>query len=42
MAGNDLEIDGSGYEILHIQGISPLDKTPGNDLFTNIQNNEWQ
>ena len=36
IAGNDLKIDRSTYEILQVLGISLLDKTPVKQLFTNI------
>ena len=36
IVGHDLKIDRSTYEILQILGISLLDKTPINELFTNI------
>lgn len=35
IVGHDLKIDRSTYEILQILGISLLDKTPVNELFTN-------
>jgi len=35
IVGNDLKIDRSTYEILQVLGISLLDKTPVNELFTN-------
>ncbi len=36
IAGNDLKIDRSTYEILQVLGISLLDKTPVKQLFTKI------
>jgi len=36
IVGYDLKIDRSTYEILQVLGISLLDKTPVNELFTNI------
>ncbi len=36
IVGNELKIDQSTYEILQVLGISLLDKTPVNELFTNI------
>ncbi len=36
IAGYDLKIDRSTYEILQVLGISLLDKTPVNELFTKI------
>lgn len=36
IAGNELKIDRSTYEILQILGISLLDKTPVKEMFTNI------
>jgi len=36
IAGNDLKIDRSTYEILQVLGISLLDKTPVKELFTNV------
>ena len=36
IVGYDLKIDQSTYEILQVLGISLLDKTPVNELFTNI------
>jgi len=36
IVGSDLKIDRSTYEILQVLGISLLDKTPVNELFTNI------
>ena len=36
IVGCDLKIDRSTYEILQVLGISLLDKTPVNELFTNI------
>ena len=36
IVGHDLQIDRSTYEVLQILGISLLDKTPINELFTNI------
>lgn len=40
IVGHDLQIDRSTYEILQILGISLLDKTPVNELFTNIDTND--
>jgi hypothetical protein len=39
IAGNELKIKRSTYEILQILGISLLDKTPVKELFTNIDYN---
>ena len=36
IVGHDLKLQRSTYEILQILGISLLDKTPINELFTNI------
>ena len=36
IVGHDIIIERSTYEILQILGISLLDKTPVNELFTNI------
>ena len=36
IVGYNLKIDRSTYEILQVLGISLLDKTPVNELFTNI------
>lgn len=40
IVGHDLQINRSTYEILQILGISLLDKTPVNELFTNIDTND--
>src|SRR5690554_5080730 len=40
IVGHDLQIDRTTYEILQILGISLLDKTPVNELFTNIDIND--
>jgi hypothetical protein len=40
IVGYNLQINRSTYEILQILGISLLDKTPINELFTNIDNND--
>lgn len=40
IVGYNLEIDRSTYEILQILGISLLDKSPINELFTNIDIND--
>ncbi len=40
IVGHNLQIDRSTYEILQILGISLLDKTPVNELFTNIDIND--
>jgi len=40
IVGYDLKIDRSTYEILQVLGISLLDKTPVNELFTNIDYND--
>jgi len=40
IVGSDLKIDRSTYEILQVLGISLLDKTPVNELFTNIDYND--
>jgi len=39
IVGYDLKIERSTYEILQVLGISLLDKTPVNELFTNIDYN---
>lgn len=39
IVGHDLKIERSTYEILQVLGISLLDKTPVNELFTNIDYN---
>jgi len=36
IVGHDIKIERSTYEILQVLGISLLDKTPVNELFTNI------
>jgi hypothetical protein len=38
--GHDLQINRTTYEILQILGISLLDRTPVNELFTNIDIND--
>jgi transposase len=40
IVGYDLKIERSTYEILQVLGISLLDKTPINELFTNIDYND--
>lgn len=40
IVGHDIQINRSTYEILQILGISLLDKTPVNELFTNIDTND--
>ncbi len=40
IVGHDLQINRSTYEILQILGISLLDKTPINELFTNIDTSD--
>jgi hypothetical protein len=40
IVGHDLQINRSTYEILQILGISLLDKTPVNELFTNIDTSD--
>jgi hypothetical protein len=40
IVGQDLKINRTTYEILQILGISLLDKTPVNELFTNIDIND--
>jgi hypothetical protein len=40
IVGHDLKIDRSTYEILQVLGISLLDKSPVNELFTNIDYND--
>ncbi|VBB43452.1 transposase [uncultured Paludibacter sp.] len=40
IVGHNLQIDRSTYEILQILGISLLDKTPINELFTNIDTSD--
>ena len=40
IAGNNLKLERSTYEILQILGISLLDKTPVNELFTNDNYND--
>ena len=42
IVGHDLKLDRSTYEILQILGISLLDKTPVNELFTNIDYNNFK
>jgi hypothetical protein len=37
---SDLKIDRSTYEIIQVLGISLLDKSPVNELFTNIEYND--
>ncbi|NPD48365.1 IS4 family transposase, partial [Lentimicrobium sp. S6] len=39
IAGEELKLERSTYEILQILGVSLLDKAPVNELFTNIDNN---
>lgn len=39
IVGHDLKIERSTYEILQVLGISPLDKTPVNELFNNVDYN---
>lgn len=39
IVGHDLKIERSTYEILQVLGISLLDKTPVNELFTNVDYN---
>ena len=39
IVGHDLKIERSTYEILQVLGISLLDKTPVNELFTNMDYN---
>ena len=41
IVGHDLKLERSTYEILQILGISLLDKTPVNELFTNIDYNNF-
>jgi len=38
IVGSELKIDRSTYEILQVLGISLLDKTPVNELFENVKN----
>ena len=40
IVGHDLQINRSTYEILQILGISLLDKTPVNELFTNTDTSD--
>jgi IS4 transposase len=40
IVGHDLQINRTTYEILQILGISLLDRTPVNELFTNIDIND--
>jgi hypothetical protein len=40
IVGYDLKIERSTYEILQVLGISLLDKTPVNELFTNLDYND--
>lgn len=40
IVGHDLKIERSTYEILQVLGISLLDKTPVNELFTNTDYND--
>lgn len=42
VVGHDLKLKRSTYEILQILGISLLDKTPVNELFTNIDYNNFK
>jgi len=42
IVGHDLKLERSTYEILQILGISLLDKTPVNELFTNIDYNNFK
>jgi hypothetical protein len=42
IVGHDLKLERSTYEILQILGISLLDKTPVNKLFTNIDYNDFK
>ncbi len=42
IVGHDLNLERSTYEILQILGISLLDKTPVNELFTNIDYNNFK
>ena len=42
IVGHDLKLERSTYEILQILGISLLDKTPVNELFTNIDYNDFK
>ena len=42
IVGHDLKLKRSTYEILQILGISLLDKTPVNELFTNIDYNSFK
>ena len=42
IVGHDLKLKRSTYEILQILGISLLDKTPVNELFTNIDYNNFK
>ncbi len=42
IVGHDLKLERSTYEILQILGISLLDKTPVNELFTNINYNNFK
>ncbi len=42
IVGHDLKLERSTYEILQILGISLLDKTPVNELFTNIDCNNFK
>ncbi len=39
IVGNELKLERSTYEILQILGVSLLDKTPVNELFTNVDYN---
>ena len=39
IVGNELKLERSTYEILQILGVSLLDKTPVNELFTNLNYN---
>jgi len=39
IVGHDLKIERSTYEILQVLGIAPLDKTPVNELFNNVDYN---
>ena len=42
IVGHDLKLERSTYEILQILGISLLDKTPVNELFTNTDYNNFK
>ncbi len=42
IVGHNLKLERSTYEILQILGISLLDKTPVNELFTNIDYNNFK